>query len=112
MSEIVLDLTFVGLIIVFGVLALISLVVSLVRRLDEGWIHKEKEISEQMTEKQQNIDTTTLVLISAAVATIIGGRFRIHHVRVLPTNVKRTPWSAQGRSQLLGSHVIQRKTNR
>ena len=112
MSDVIINLTVVGLVIVFAVLALIAIVVSLMRRLDEGWINKEKETSEQMTSKQQNIDDTTLVLIAAATATIIGGKFRIHHVRVLPTNVHRTPWSTQGRSVLLGSHVIQRRTKR
>ncbi len=38
MSDIIINLTVVGLGIVFAVLALISIVVSLMRRLDEGWI--------------------------------------------------------------------------
>lgn len=106
------DLTFVGLLIVFAVLFLIAIVIGLVRKLDEGWIHREKEASNQLTEKQQNIDDTTLVLISTAVATMVGGRFFIHRVRVLPTNVRRTPWSSQGRAVLLGSHTVNRKTLR
>lgn len=106
------DLTFVGLMIVFAVLFLIAIVIGLVRRLDEGWISREKEVASQLIEKQQNIDDTTLVLISTAVATMVGGRFFIHRVRVLPTNVHRTPWSSQGRAVLLGSHTVNRKTLR
>ena len=111
MTDQVLNLTFVGLIIVFSVLAIISFTISMVRKLDDKWQTYEKEHREAATEKTQTIDNVTLVLISATVATVVGGRFNIHKVRVLSTRAKRTPWSSQGRAVLLGSHTISRKND-
>ena len=59
--------------------------------------------------REPTIDTTTLVLIAAACATVAGGRFRVRRIRrLLPIQTKRTPWSAQGRLILLGSHTVKR----
>ena len=109
MSQQVIDLTVIGLVIVFGVLAIISLAVYLVKELDDKWQAHEAHLKELALDKPQNIDDITLVLISAAVATYVGGRFIIRKVRVLPRNVHRTPWSSQGRAVLLGSHTVTRK---
>ncbi len=104
------SLALVGVCIVFGVLTLISLVVTLFKRLDERWQAHEATLAEQATEKTQNIDDTTLLLIIAAAATVVGGRFRVRRIhRLLPLRTKRTPWSSQGRLILQGSHSISRK---
>lgn len=99
-----------GLVVVFGVLALIATVVTLFKRLDDRWKDHEARLAASATGKEPTIDATTLVLISAAVATVVAGRFRVRRIRrLLPIRTKRTPWSAQGRLILQGSHVIERK---
>ena len=96
--------------IVFGALATISIAVSLIRRGNDVWQKREAVQKETATEKEQNIDTTTVVLISAAVATMLQGRFHIKSIRrILPANAQRGPWSVQGRAVLLGSHVVPKK---
>jgi Na+-transporting methylmalonyl-CoA/oxaloacetate decarboxylase gamma subunit len=97
-------------VIVFLVLALIALVVAGFRRLDEHWQRQEAKEREEALEKEPTIDATTLVLITAACATVVAGRFRVKRVRrLLSPNMPRTPWSAEGRVTLQGSHVIQRR---
>jgi Na+-transporting methylmalonyl-CoA/oxaloacetate decarboxylase gamma subunit len=101
--------TIIGFSVVFAVLTLIALVISQIRRFDEKWQHKEENEAEQATSKEQNIDYTTLILISAAVATIVNGKFRIRRIsRVLSGNVHRTPWSSHGRAALHNSHMRDR----
>ena len=105
-----LNLTLVGIAIVFAVLALMALVIKLVRRSDEGWKVQEKQREVEALEKRPNVDATTAVLIAAAVATIVGGRHRVRSVRrLLPRDAKASSWSAQGRAELMGSHSITRK---
>ena len=99
-----------GIGIVFGVLALIATVVALFKRVDARWQKHEAALAAQSTERVQNIDDTTLLLIIAAAATVVGGRFRVRRIhRLLPMKTKRTPWSAQGRLILQGSHSHTRK---
>ncbi len=103
-------LTLVGVGIVFSVLALIATVVALFKRLDDHWQAQEEAAAEKALVKEPTIDDTTLVLISAAVATVVGGRFRVQKIRrLLSPRTKRTPWSASGRLRLQGSHTINRK---
>lgn len=98
-----------GLLTVFGVLALIAGVVAGFRRLDDHWQRQERMSVERALEKEQNIDNITLVLISAAAATVVAGRFRVRRIRrLLSPHAKRTPWSAQGRLILQGSHTVRR----
>jgi len=105
-----LSLSAVGVLVVFFVLALISVVVGAIRKLDDGWKLKEKVSEAAAFDKEPTIDTTTLVLISAACATVITGRFRVRKIRrLLSPRTKRTPWSAQGRLILQGSHSVSRK---
>ena len=105
-----LTLALVGLGIVFMVQLLITLVVALVRRIDRGWQDREERQAAAALGKQQNLDTTTVVLISAAVATMVGGRHRIRSVRrLLPAHSPSSPWSSQGRATLQGSHMITRR---
>jgi len=103
-------LTLVGILIVFGVLALIASVVAVLKRLDDRWQDHEARQSSAATDKEPTIDNTTLVLISAAAATAVGGRFRVRRIRrLLSPRQKRTPWSAHGRLVLQGSHTVRRK---
>jgi len=102
-------LSLAGLFIVFGVLTLIALVVAVFKRLDDHWQQQEQAAAAAALERTQNIDETTLVLIAAAAATVAGGRFRVRRIRrLLSPSTKRTPWSAQGRLTLLGSHTVAR----
>lgn len=98
-----------GLVIVFGVLALIALVVSIFKRLDDHWQEQERANDARALEKVPTIDETTLLLLTAAAATVVAGRFRVRRIRrLLSPRTKRTPWSAQGRLTLQGSHTVQR----
>ena len=104
-----LNLTGVGLVIVFAVLALIAFVVSLVRRIDERWQRQEKAVDEARESRPATIDATTLVIITAAVATVVGGRFHFRSIRpVGSAHGAGSSWSQQGRAVLMGSHVIDR----
>jgi hypothetical protein len=100
----------IGILIVFAALAIISIVVSLVRRADSGWQKHEEARKEAASSKEQSIDTITLVLIAAAAATMIKGRFHIRSIRrLLPGDAASGSWSMQGRAILHGSHVLPRK---
>ena len=99
-------MTVVGLGIVFSVLTAIAVMVWTLGRLDDRWRRREAEAAATATEREQTIDDTTLVLICAAVATMLVGRNRIRSVRrLLPPDSPSSPWSAQGRAVLMGSHV-------
>lgn len=105
-----LALSVVGILVVFTVLSLIALVVGAIRRLDDGWKQQEVATSEAALTREPTIDATTAVLIAAACATLITGRFRVRRVRrLLSPRARRTPWSAQGRLILQGSHSVSRK---
>jgi Na+-transporting methylmalonyl-CoA/oxaloacetate decarboxylase gamma subunit len=100
----------VGIVIVFGALIIISLAVSLIRTANEGWEKREAEEKVKALTKDQSIDNITLILIAAAAATMIQGRFYIRSVRrLLPAKTPGGTWSAQGRAILLGSHVVNKK---
>lgn len=103
-------LSVVGLLVVFAVLALIAAVVSLFKRVDDRWKAHEARLAETAVQRTPTIDDTTLLLITAAAATVVAGRFRVRRIRrLLPIRTKRTPWSAQGRLTLMGSHSINRE---
>ena len=96
------SLAIAGILIVFSVLALIAGVIALLKKLDDRWQDHERRLD--------TIDTTTLVLISAAVATVVQGRFQVRRIhRLLSPRRTRTPWTAQGRLTLQGSHAVRRK---
>jgi Na+-transporting methylmalonyl-CoA/oxaloacetate decarboxylase gamma subunit len=105
------NLTIVGLAIVFGVLGAIAVIVSLIGRLDERWQARERELDQSRLDRPPTIDATTAVLIAAAVATYLQGRHRIRSVRrLLPADASTSPWSSSGRAVLQGSHVIGRRS--
>ena len=96
-----------GILIVFAVLSIIAAVVALLKRVDDHWQRQEAERAEQAFDKPTTLDDTTLVLISAACATVVAGRFRVRRIhRLLSPHQKRTPWSQQGRLILQGSHSV------
>ena len=101
----------VGLVSVFVVLTAITLIVGRMRWLDgvlEARAAQRALVSSPEPPKQ-NIDDITLVLISAAVATVLQGRYHIRAIRRLPRQPGKGSWSQQGRAELQGSHVIARK---
>jgi Na+-transporting methylmalonyl-CoA/oxaloacetate decarboxylase gamma subunit len=101
-----LGLAVIGLLIVFAVLALLSSVVALVRRLDDRWLGHEQASEQAALDRPPTLDTLTLVLIAAAVATHLKGRHRIRRVRrLMAPDAPSSPWSGQGRLVLMGSHV-------
>lgn len=105
-----LAITAVGLLAVFVVLAGMAGLVSLLGRLDRGWQERERAQAEARTRKAPTIDDLTLVLITAAVATVIQGRFHVKRIRRIPSVRSRAEvWSQVGRAVLQGSHVILKK---
>ncbi len=106
-----LEFSIVAMLIVFSALALISIVVALIRRLDDRWQKREKAEEAEALEREPSIDTTTLLLITAAAATMIEGRFYIKKVqRLLPREAFHGPWSMTGRAILHGSHVVGKRS--
>jgi len=100
----------VGWAITYGSLALIGIVIAVIRKIDDRWEQREERQAHEALQKTPTIDDTSLVLITAACATMIAGRFHIRSVRrLLPVDAKRSPWSAQGRAVLHGSHIVSRK---
>ncbi len=97
----------VGITIVFAVLALIATVISVLRNFDDRWEQKERQAEIDRLNEEPSIDATTLVLISAAVATAVEGRHYIKSVRrVAPKGIRRGTWALQGRAVLHGSHTV------
>ncbi len=100
----------VGITIVFAALTIISGTVMLMRRADERWQAHEKAAAEAATEKEPTTDTLTLVLITAAAATMLKGRFHIKKIRRLSSkDAPRSAWSSQGRAILMGSHIVSKR---
>jgi len=105
-----LNFAVIGIIIVFSALIIVSFTVFLIRKIDDNWKMREDRQEEQAQTREPTIDTTTLVLITAAAATMIAGRFHIRKVRrLLPRDAKGGPWSMEGRAILHGSHVVLKK---
>ena len=106
-------LAIVGMLIVFAVLAVIVLFVRAVQWLDSNWQARERARRERELARAPSLDNTTLVLIAAAVATLVQGRSRILHVRrLLPIGSQQSPWALRGRLALQESHAPLRRTGR
>jgi len=111
-----LTLTALGVTTVFSVLAVIAFIVAQIGRLDRYLIARQEAKAAAAAADPAtagsapepvapNVDDTTLVLITAAVATLTQGRFhirRIHRIGGPGPNA----WSQQGRAVLQGSHSI------
>ena len=101
----------IGMAVVFSVLVALVGFIALIRRIDDRWQARERGARQAATEREQTIDDLTLVLIAAAVATVVGGRGRIRGIRrLLPSDAAASVWSTQGRATLMGSHVITRQS--
>jgi Na+-transporting methylmalonyl-CoA/oxaloacetate decarboxylase gamma subunit len=105
-----LSISVVGLVAVFSVLSLVALVVKLLGVIDA---RRDPAVEPQLAPPgerppDQSIDDLTLVLISAACATVIQGRFRIRQVTRVP-GARAGAWSQQGRAVLLGSHIFPKR---
>lgn len=104
-----LGMSFVGVFIVFSTLFILVLLVSFIKWADGKWEERELMEKENALMKQQTIDDTTLVLISAAIATYFKGRAVIRRVRVLPKAPKRGGlWATQARAVLQSSHITKK----
>ena len=107
MSSEHLVLALIGLTIVFAVLAVLSAIISLARKLDDRWLARESEDERAASGQPPTIDAITLVLVAAAAATYLRGRYRIRRVkRLLAPDAPSSPWSGQGKLVLMGSHVV------
>ena len=105
-----LNFALIGITIVFVALSIIAIAVALIKRVDDSWQAREKRQRNEALDKDQSIDSITLILITAAAATMIQGRFHIRKVRrLLPRGAPKSPWSLEGRAILHGSHVVPRK---
>ncbi|MBU1430621.1 OadG family protein [Myxococcota bacterium] len=105
-------LSAVGLSVVFFVLAVIALVIAFIGRLDARWGEAEIAHKAAAVDKTPTLDHTTVVLISAAVATLLQGRGRIRRIRPLKPQDGASPWSQQARAHLQGSHIIRPKRDK
>ena len=92
-----LPLAVVGLLIVFTVQTIIAMTISGLRQLDEKWRFQEKADNAEALDREPTVDATTVVLVSAAAATVLRGRFRIRSIRrLMPASVShsgRSRWN-------------------
>lgn len=103
-------LTVIGVLVVFAALAFIASIITFIKHVDTSWKKREDDQKDAALAKKPNIDTVTLILIGAAVATIIHGRSHIRSIRrLLPGDAKSSPWAMEGRAVLHGSHVVGKK---
>ncbi|MDE7169347.1 MAG: OadG family protein [Mucispirillum sp.] len=101
-----LKVTAIGVGVVFAVLLIIIVFINIIKKLDYMWEHREHEEKLEKLDKQQNIDDTTLILISAAVAAYTHNQGNIRRIRVLPSKAKQGgSWAMQARSALQSSHT-------
>ncbi len=107
--------TATGVGVVFAVLVIMIIFINLFKALEPmldkiGLMFAKKdskgEIVQTNSQEEQNIDNTTLVLISAAVAAYTHNKARVRRVRVLPARAKQGGnWAMQARSALQSSHI-------
>ena len=107
--------TAIGVGVVFAVLAIMIIFINLFKALEPmldkiSLIFAKKdskgEVVQLNSQEEQNIDNTTLVLISAAVAAYTHNKARVRRVRVLPARAKQGGnWAMQARSALQSSHI-------
>ena len=102
-----LEINLVGMGVVFLALLLVAAAIAGMRRLDERWRVVERTAAKAALDATPTIDSTTLVLLAAATATLLGGRHRILRVRrLLPGDSTSSAWAVTGRAVLQGSHVV------
>ncbi len=99
--------TATGVGVVFAVLVIMIIFINLFKALEPMFAKKDNkgEVVLPNSQEEQNIDNTTLVLISAAVAAYTHNKARVRRVRVLPSKAKQGGnWAMQARSALQSSH--------
>ncbi|MDE7314394.1 MAG: OadG family protein [Mucispirillum sp.] len=106
--------TATGVGVVFAVLVIMIIFINLFKALEPmldkvGVMFAKKdskgEVAVPNSQEEQNIDNTTLVLISAAVAAYTHNKAKVRRVRVLPSKAKQGGnWAMQARSALQSSH--------
>ncbi len=102
-----LEISLIGMGVVYLGLLLVTGAITLMRRLDERWRAAEKQGEVEALLAAPTIDSTTLVLLAAAAATLVDGRHRIRGVRrMLPGEGAASAWAVTGRAVLQGSHVM------
>ena len=102
-----LEISLIGMGVVFLGLLLVTGAITMMRRLDERWQAAERHGEAAALLAAPTVDSTTLVLLAAATATLVAGRHRIRGVRrMLPGEGAASAWSVTGRAVLQGSHVM------
>ncbi len=107
--------TATGIGVVFAVLVIMIIFINIFKKVEHSLdkasalftkkANSEDNSTEQDKTKEQNIDNTTLILISAAVAAYTHNKASIRRIRVLPTKAKQGGnWAMQARSALQSSH--------
>ena len=105
-----LEISLIGMGVVYLGVLLVTGAITLMRRLDERWQTAERQSEADALMAAPTIDSTTLVLLAAAVATMVAGRHRIRGVRrMLPGESAASAWSVTGRAVIQGSHVMSQR---
>lgn len=104
-----LQLTFVGLTVVFTALLGVIGVIVVMNRLDTQSDERESAQKKAQIDKDPTIDDLTLTLIATAVATVLVGRHQIRSVRRVRHARKTGMWAEAGRAQLHASHSVRPK---
>lgn len=111
-----LKVTATGTGVVFAVLAIMIIFINIIKAAEPAIEKFLKSVRGTLGTKgaddishdslnDQNIDNTTLVLISAAVAAYTHNKAKVRRVRVLPAKAKQGGnWAMQARSALQSSH--------
>ena len=100
-------ISLIGMGVVYLGLLLVTGAITLMRRLDRRWQEAERLGEMAALSAAPTIDSTTLVLLAAAAATLVAGRHRIRGVRrMLPGEGTASAWAVTGRAVLQGSHVM------
>lgn len=111
-----LKVTATGIGVVFAVLVIMIIFINVIKVLEPAIEKVLKTVRGSLGTKgaddishdsvnDQNIDNTTLVLISAAVAAYTHNKAKIRRIRVLPAKAKQGgDWAMQARSALQSSH--------
>lgn len=111
-----LKVTATGIGVVFAVLVIMIIFINVIKVLEPAIEKVLKTVRGSLGTKgaddishdsvnDQNIDNTTLVLISAAVAAYTHNKAKIRRIRVLPAKAKQGGnWAMQARSALQSSH--------
>lgn len=107
-----LSISAVGLVAVFSVLSLVALVVKALTAIDGRLARAEVAAAQSAAlvtasapAQDTELDDLTLVLITAACATVVQGRFRVRQITRVAGS-RPSSWTRDGRAVLHGSHVL------